>query len=253
MKKILVTGFAAATFCGTPALAADMPVRAPAYKAAAPAPYDPWTGCYIGANVGGVWTDTKLTRVQDGTTPVNDTQASVHADGWAYGGQIGCDYRFNNNWVAGVRGMWDGTSARGTAQTPIFNNGNFPDQFYNVKIRAFETVTGRIGILINPTLLVYGTGGVAWVQNHVALTDALAGGQVWATNNTGVGYDVGAGVSWIFAPSWEFWVEYDHIGIGGHNFSVVEQLIVPGRTEVTRLKQSDDKLLVGLNYRFGAH
>jgi outer membrane immunogenic protein len=52
MKKILVAGIAAAAFCGAPAIAADMPVKAPPMVAA---PYDPWTGCYVGANVGGGW------------------------------------------------------------------------------------------------------------------------------------------------------------------------------------------------------
>jgi hypothetical protein len=47
MKKILAAGIAAAAFYGAPAIASDMPVRAPIYKAAAPAPVFNWTGFYI--------------------------------------------------------------------------------------------------------------------------------------------------------------------------------------------------------------
>ena len=64
-KKVLVAGIVAAVFCGAPALAADMPAKAPVYKAAALAN---WTGCYA-EDVGG--------------PDVGD---------FLGGGQIGCDY-----------------------------------------------------------------------------------------------------------------------------------------------------------------
>ena len=50
MKKFIVAGIAAAAFCGAPALAADMPVKAP-YAA----PVFNWTGFYIGAHAGYAW------------------------------------------------------------------------------------------------------------------------------------------------------------------------------------------------------
>ena len=46
MKKILLASVAAAAFCGAPAFAADMPIKAPVYKAA-PAPIFNWTGFYV--------------------------------------------------------------------------------------------------------------------------------------------------------------------------------------------------------------
>src|SRR5437762_102091 len=99
MKKFLLAGIAAAAFASAPALAADMPVKGPAYKSAAP--YDPWTGCYIGANTGGAWTKNSFffpAGVED--------EGHHRASGWTYGGQIGCDYQFNNNWVIGIQGMF---------------------------------------------------------------------------------------------------------------------------------------------------
>ena len=52
MKRIAIV--AAAVVIGTPALAADMAVKAPPMVAPPPS----WTGFYLGANVGGVWTHT---------------------------------------------------------------------------------------------------------------------------------------------------------------------------------------------------
>jgi outer membrane immunogenic protein len=51
MKKILGAAIAAAALCGAPAIAADMPVKAPVYKAHEPL-FD-WTGFYAGGSIGG--------------------------------------------------------------------------------------------------------------------------------------------------------------------------------------------------------
>src|SRR5439155_25127383 len=50
MNKLLVGGVALAAVVAGPAMAADMAVRAPA-----PVMYYDWTGAYIGASIGGVW------------------------------------------------------------------------------------------------------------------------------------------------------------------------------------------------------
>jgi outer membrane immunogenic protein len=62
-----------------------------------PAPVYAWTGCYIGGNVG--WARAKTEVSFDG---VGDFSRS--ADGFAGGGQIGCDYQFATNWVIGIQG-----------------------------------------------------------------------------------------------------------------------------------------------------
>ena len=49
MKQSIVAAAAAVAFLGGPALAADLPVRAPYYKAPQRG-YFNWTGCYIGGH-----------------------------------------------------------------------------------------------------------------------------------------------------------------------------------------------------------
>ena len=51
MKKTLLGVVAIAALMGTPAFAADLALKAPP----PPPPAASWTGCYIGANVGGIW------------------------------------------------------------------------------------------------------------------------------------------------------------------------------------------------------
>ena len=55
MRKSSLTLLAAAIgLAASQASAADLPRKAPAYVPPAPPPLT-WTGCYIGANVGGAW------------------------------------------------------------------------------------------------------------------------------------------------------------------------------------------------------
>jgi hypothetical protein len=58
VKKLFVC-IAAAAFCSTPALAADMAVKAP--PPAPPAPVYSWTGFYLGVNLGYGWDDPVVT------------------------------------------------------------------------------------------------------------------------------------------------------------------------------------------------
>src|SRR5471032_2632415 len=99
MKKNLLASIATAALFSVSAFAADMPVKGP-YAARAPA--FSWTGCYLGLNGGYGWSKQRLTNSTSGAL-FND----FTADGGAVGGQIGCDYQFNNNWVIGIQGMWD--------------------------------------------------------------------------------------------------------------------------------------------------
>src|SRR5690242_10508151 len=88
------------------ASAADLPRKAPAYMPP-PAPTYVWTGCYIGGNVGGAWSHVDVTDVASGGS------ASVGNSGVAGGGQVGCDYQMNE-FVFGIRNMFDGTSLKKT-------------------------------------------------------------------------------------------------------------------------------------------
>src|ERR1700758_468876 len=101
MKKMILAGVALGALLASPALAADLPPQV--YKAPLPPPpVYIWTGCYIGANIG--WAQAKNRVLLDG---VEDFSGSI--DGFAGGGQVGCDYQFASNWVVGIQGLFDGT------------------------------------------------------------------------------------------------------------------------------------------------
>lgn len=234
MKKFLVAGIAAAAFCSSPTFAADMPVKAPPMAAA---PYDPWTGCYFGGNVGGGWSDNRFPTGDLGVDGGRHT-----ASGWAGGGQIGCDYQFASTWVVGIQGMFDLSDLTGSNFLAAI-----PTTSFSTKVSSFATVTGRLGYTLNPSLLLYGKAGVAWVDDrHTFLNPGLF---VGSANPTRTGYDVGAGLNWMFARNWDVFVEYNYIGLGTKN-----EFIAPstgGGAFNTPVKQNVQAVLVGLNYRFG--
>src|SRR5438045_6399244 len=115
MRKTITT-LAVFSALSSAALAADLPVRAPAAVAPAPITRQMCTGCYIGGNIGGAFGDASISGVAG--------SISGNGSGFAGGGQIGCDYQ-SGDWVIGLRDMFDATSNKrsGTLATgPLASN-----------------------------------------------------------------------------------------------------------------------------------
>src|SRR5580765_6291977 len=132
------------------ASAADLPRKAPAYIPPAPPPVT-WTGCYIGANIGGAFGDASVN--------FPGGEVSSNGSGFAGGGQIGCDYQFSGGWVVGFRNMFDGASLS-RDRTVVFDTGDRAR--VHIKNDWFDTLTGRLGYAFAPSWLLYGQGGAVW-------------------------------------------------------------------------------------------
>ena len=102
-RSLTLPALATIGLAASQASAADLPRKAPAYVPPAPPPIT-WTGCYIGANVGGVFA---AATADFGSL---DHSILTNNSGFAGGGQIGCDYQFAGGWVIGIRNMFDGSS-----------------------------------------------------------------------------------------------------------------------------------------------
>jgi outer membrane immunogenic protein len=167
MKKLVIALTAIAAFTA-PALAADMPMKAPLM--AAPVAYVPsWTGCYLGGGFGyGLWDQEN----QDFTNRVPATLTnSAGGRGWLGTVQVGCDYQFGaagQQFVIGAFGDYDFDSIKGSHETPYLagfargREGIIPligDATASEKMSSSWTVGGRIGWLVTPSLLTYFSGG----------------------------------------------------------------------------------------------
>jgi outer membrane immunogenic protein len=226
---------------GQVALAADLPQR-PVYKAApimSPVPVYNWTGFYVGGNVGGAWGSVDITDVNTGAS------ASPNNGGFAGGGQIGFDYQMGQ-WVIGIRNIFDGTSISdgATLSSPLFSGT------VNSDLRWFDALTGRVGYLVQPNLLIYGQGGAAWTSwNITANVNGVQVAEISGGNRTG--WTVGGGVEWMFVPQWSAFLEYNYMGFGTR--SAAGQICLAGvacTTDTFSGKADLQTVLVGVNYKF---
>ena len=98
MRKFLLLGVSATAIAvASGASAADMGV--PALKALPPAPFS-WTGCYIGAHVGGGFMPDNWTGSNSAGYPPE------YGGGWIAGGQVGCNYQVPGSQFLGGAACW---------------------------------------------------------------------------------------------------------------------------------------------------
>ena len=156
-KSSLALLAAAIGLAASQASAADLPRKAPAYVPPAPPPLT-WTGCYIGANLGGAWGRFRLEGPFGGSADQSTNNAS-----FVGGGQIGCDYQFAGGWVIGFRNMFDGTTnSRDLAFNVVAPTGAIATGSADLSMRWFDALTGRIGYSWQPNSLLYFQGGAVW-------------------------------------------------------------------------------------------
>jgi outer membrane immunogenic protein len=189
--------------------------------------------------------------------------------GFIGGGQIGYNWQFYNSFVAGIEADIQGIASSSTSRTVVSSAPVFPglvpetglcnvatcgDAFTGVtsargRLEYLGTVRGRLGWLFTPTLLVYGTGGLAY--GGVSLNSSTVvsanpyywspGGGValpsyataWMPSsvggvnfaNTQVGWTAGGGLEWMFWPNWSAKVEYLYYDLGSvtQNFVMASQ------------------------------
>jgi len=257
MWKAAIVIFTAAAMIGTPVAAADMPVKAPP---SAPAQIvDPWTGFYVGVNGGYSWASWKSTSIAPIFPPsFMGFTASPHVDGWVGGIQAGYNWRINNTWLSGLEAdvQWSCERAR-SITGESFVIGDFITTITSAvgwKFSWFDTFRGRVGALIDPTTLIYVTGGAALGRfGFSQLTTAsiataggtpLASASVWhGESTTRWGGAVGAGVEKKFTPKWSAKAEFLYLGFGTRTFLV-------GTGVDTSIRLNDYIARAGVNFKF---
>jgi outer membrane immunogenic protein len=227
------TGVAAGLAISLAAQAADLE-RAPVYRPPPPA-VPIWTSCYLGVNAGGGWAKASI------IDPLFDTSiGSIANGGLVGGGQFGCDYQMGPV-VIGFQGMADAANIRGSDLQP---NG-FVMNYFN--LAWIETLTARIGFLVQPMALLYLKGGGAWTQQNVTMT--VAGVSVATGQSTLGGWTAGGGIEFLFAPNWSAFVEYSYHDFGDNQATLT---LPPGIIPLNfNLNVNSQTILVGVNFRFG--
>jgi outer membrane immunogenic protein len=148
------------------ASAADLPPAASNYYKAPPAPPTcVWCGWYIGANVGGGWSQSTgrfvsatpdfAGAIAAGQVPSN---LGLNPGGVIGGGQIGYNWQ-SRLWVFGLEADIQGSGLRKSAATASGVPPTISDATDDLD--WFGTVRGRVGVAARPNWLFYATGGLA--------------------------------------------------------------------------------------------
>ena len=237
--KVFAAGIAAAALCGTPALATDLPGKPRVFtKAPVKAPDFSWTGFYLGANAGVGIVQTHATAAPfSGSVDRGDA-------GFAGGGQIGFNWQFAPNWVAGIEADIG----------HLRIDRSFADWgdavAFGVTTDWYGTVRGRLGYTTNGPSLFYATGGLAYVKVTNNFDELLIGVRA-ARTETARGWSAGGGIETMLGGNWSAKAEYLYIDAGGQDVFNTE--IFDGVGSTARFENRFHVFRYGLNYRFGGN
>jgi outer membrane immunogenic protein len=253
MKSIFIAAVAIVALIGTPALAADMPLKAPL----PPPPAWSWTGFYLGINGGYSLANDPFNQFVNPTF-LSSVNSRVTPQGGLFGGQAGYNYQ-TGNIVLGVEGDLQWANEHDTAgcgiecfSTPslgIANTFATAEQ----RINWFGTARGRIG-WANDGWLMYVTGGGAWggidATTAGSVNFPIAGAFSNTTSFTKSGWVFGGGTEVRIAGPWTAKFEYLYMDLG----SISDTQFVPAPlgplTLTTNSHIHDNIVRVGLNYTF---
>jgi outer membrane immunogenic protein len=288
MKKLATYVVASAALLATPAIAADIAVKAPP---PAPAPVPTWTGFYGGIQFGGGWSDEAVNYSPNdpaslalfvGNVQPFPSGYRISQTGAVGGVEAGYNWEWSN-WLlgveadfsaAGMSGRASGTSL--AAAAPVGSVG-FLNQTSTAEqsMDWYGTVRGRAGWLATPNLLLFGTGGFAYGRvagsaNHIftginvipvviavppfgfgpcpLATTCFAG----SSSQTRTGWTAGAGLEYLLDQHWSAKIEYQFVDLGIENVRIIAAN-GNGFTPASFNAAFNDRfnvVRVGLNYQF---
>jgi outer membrane immunogenic protein len=249
MKRIVVSAALLASAVG--AQAADLPAKAPFYKAPVDAQVYDWTGFYFGANVGvGLGRSLSQLIVPDGAIAIAE-RSRFGAAGAVGGGQIGYNWQFNNV-VLGVEADLQGSGIEDNRTCGLYCQPTSPGVFarFDQKLDWFGTVRGRIGLASGP-VLGYVTGGFAYGGVKTSVNESLPGpgGQASAgISDTRTGWTLGSGVEAALGGNWTGKLEYLYVDLGTES-GALPFTVLPGQSISSDIREHIFR--AGLNYRIG--
>jgi outer membrane immunogenic protein len=232
MRKHLLTSAAVLALSAGAAFASDLPTHKAPPPPPLPAAFS-WTGCYVGLHAGGDFGHSNW-RNEFGDT------VGMNTDGAIGGGQVGCNYQMNNNFVIGGEAEIWASGLTGTTSRP---DGEGVEHFKTRSDVAGDLAL-RGGYAIDRAL-IFGKVGVAMADYEYSI--AYPSGLGESAHATHTGLLLGLGLEYALDMHWSIKGEYDYIdwGDGSSTFSG------PGGPAFgASFKNEENIVKAGANYRF---
>src|SRR5262249_8287336 len=162
--------------------------------------------------------------------PIDEDELSpLHAPrlrGALFGGHAGYNWQWAQRGVVGLEIDYSAANIKRTqAATPdaFIDIGEIDRRRLTAKLDSLASARARVGVLVGPEFLLYGTGGAAWghtkftdtVEEVFLSGDAAARVAVSRANANHFGWVAGAGAEWkLWNSGLMLRVEYLHYGFG---------------------------------------
>jgi opacity protein-like surface antigen len=220
------------------------------------APVFSWSGFYIGANAGYGWGRdpfTNLVAITPAGAPIN--LSGVDSRGFIGGFQAGANLQAGSA-VGGLEIDLSGSDIKGTSSISGIVGGGVRDtQTQTDKFDLLGSGRARLGYLVWPSTLLYGTGGLAWTRLEQTVTNVNSDGTfITTTPSWRFGWTAGAGAETrLWNTNWLARVEYLHYDFGnsgafssGFTSGAVTGLF----TSTTSRHLTADVVRAGIGYKF---
>jgi len=249
--KLLLTALLASV--AMPALAADLPAKAPVRPVA---PVADWTGFYFGIHGGYGWGDIKPDdfNIADAV----DGLSNPNPKGWVFGGQAGYLWQYGR-FVGGLEVDYSAADLKDT-QGVTFNV--FDDDIrvgtltldLASKIDALASARARAGFLLADSLYLYGTAGIGWGHSKVDVAATACNLQarcesltLAAARTNHFGWVAGGGLEWRFTQTLSLRGEFLHYDFGSTTHAFQTPILFGVNVNA---KTTVDVARGALNFRF---
>lgn len=167
--------------------------------------------------------------------------AALNNGGFIGGAQFGYNYQLSSNFLIGFEADFQGTTQQGkgtslgsivasydagySEMTPFNTIMN-----HNKSLPWLGTARARVGYILTPSVLIYGTAGLAYGGAN-ASTFASQNAVKWANgeyygsgfgsssySNVQLGWAAGGGAEWMFMPNWSVKLEGIYYNLGTVNW-----------------------------------
>lgn len=237
MKKILFTTVVLGVLAlGSPALAADLPMKA------APPPvrvYD-WTGFYFGGFGGYAFGNQNLNNATGPAGFANFT-ANWETHGPFGGGEVGYNWQMGNV-VFGIEADGAGTNIQGRDNFALTDVNGAPMDDFN-KLKWLASIRARGGIALDRWLLFFDGG---WAAGDITHTNTVIGGVADRFTVHRSGLAAGGGIAYAVTDNIIGKIEYRYYDLGTYHRDLPLNTALPYTVANTY-----STVLLGIDVKFG--